>query len=83
MEISPLQQPVRGWNNQVCVFDLATSRWRNPCCRGAVPSPRAAHTAARVGHHVYVFGGRHCNKRLNDLYQLNLHTLTWTWSVLS
>ncbi|XP_013400168.1 kelch domain-containing protein 2-like [Lingula anatina] len=71
----------RGWNNQLLDFDLKTRMWSNPKCSGPVPSPRAAHAATRVGNKVYLFGGRHCSQRLNDLHCLNLDTMTWSGSL--
>ncbi|KAJ8308173.1 hypothetical protein KUTeg_013047 [Tegillarca granosa] len=44
---------------------------------GAIPCPRAAHGAARIDSKVYVFGGRFLTERKNDLYSLDLLTLTW------
>jgi len=67
----------RGWNNQLLVFDVHSSTWSNPCCQGAVPSPRAAHAVTKLDDRVYLFGGRHNNHRLNDLYSLDITTLHW------
>ncbi|OWF48599.1 Kelch domain-containing protein 2 [Mizuhopecten yessoensis] len=69
---------LRGWNNQLLIFDLETKMWSNPHCKGQVPSSRAAHATAKAGNQVYLFGGRHIAERLNDLHCLNLDTLTWT-----
>ncbi|XP_060063675.1 kelch domain-containing protein 2-like [Ylistrum balloti] len=69
---------VRGWNNQLVVFDLETKTWHNPRCKGLVPSSRAAHAAAKAGAQVFLFGGRHIEERMNDLHCLDLETLTWT-----
>lgn len=48
-----------------------------------MPSPRAAHGAARLGRQVFVFGGRHDTQRLNDLYVLNMSDCVWTQWVFS
>ena len=56
------------------VSDLLLSRWEWPKCVGQAPSPRAAHSVALVGGVAYVFGGRHLDNRLNDLYSLNMTT---------
>ena len=46
--------------------------------QGDVPSPRAAHAAACMKDKVFLFGGRHGDERLNDLYLMDLQTLFWT-----
>ena len=43
-----------------------------------MPSPRAAHAAAKLGRQVFVFGGRHDMTRLNDLYMLDMSDFVWT-----
>lgn len=68
----------KGWNNQLMIFDTTSRSWSNPQTTGASPSPRAAHGSARVGRDVFIFGGRHDDQRLNDLYRLNLSTLNWS-----
>ena len=42
-----------------------------------MPVARAAHAAVATGDCAYIFGGRHMNKRLNDLHCLHLPTHTW------
>ncbi|XP_061173538.1 uncharacterized protein LOC133182704 [Saccostrea echinata] len=68
----------RGWNNQLCVFDVTTMEWSIPDNVGPKPSARAAHTAVRFGSKVYIFGGRHLNLRLNDVHCLDLNSLSWS-----
>ncbi|XP_052768627.1 kelch domain-containing protein 2-like [Mya arenaria] len=68
----------RGWNNQLLVYDTITNTWTNPACKGTAPLPRAAHAAARSRGQVYIFGGRHRNRRMNDLHCLDLDSLTWS-----
>ena len=46
--------------------------------QGPTPSPRAAHAAIRFGNVVYLFGGRHGDRRMNDLHMLDLETLMWS-----
>ncbi|XP_062568422.1 uncharacterized protein LOC134230596 [Saccostrea cucullata] len=72
----------RGWNNQLCVFDVTTMEWNIPDCMGPKPSARAAHTAVRFGNKVYIFGGRHLNLRLNDVHCLDLNSLSWSGRLL-
>jgi len=69
--------PRRGWNNQTVSFDPQTCAWDNTACKGYPPSPRAAHASASIDDTVYLFGGRHNEDRLNDLYSLHLPSLTW------
>ena len=50
------------------------------------PSQRAGHSSVLFtpnddinGTHLYVFGGKSGNdKKLNDIWKLNFHTMTWT-----
>merc|ERR1711940_424136 len=65
----------RGWSNQLVCYNTSTDSWEWPGTSGPAPSPRAAHSVARVGDTAYVFGGRHLDTRLNDLYSLNLITI--------
>lgn len=65
----------RGWSNQLVCYNTSTDTWEWPVTSGTAPSPRAAHSVARVGDTAYVFGGRHLDTRLNDLYSLNLDTM--------
>ncbi|KAK3609281.1 hypothetical protein CHS0354_001883 [Potamilus streckersoni] len=74
-------QVVRGWNNQLLIFDLDSNTWSNPKCQGPVPLPRAAHAACRFGHKVYMFGGRYRDQRMNDLHCLDLESLTWSGDI--
>ena len=67
----------RGWSNQLVCYDTLTNRWEWPLCSGQPPSPRAAHSVAVVNDIAYVFGGRHLNTRINDLYSLDLLTMKW------
>ena len=65
----------RGWTSQLVCYNTCTNSWEWPVTSGPAPSPRAAHSVARVGDTAYVFGGRHLDTRLNDLYSLNLINL--------
>lgn len=68
------------WNNQLLEFDVDASSWRLVPKAGAVPSPRAAAGECYVQdlNTVFLFGGRHDQGRLNDLYALNAHSFVWT-----
>ena len=60
------------------ILIFRTNSYRNPQLNGQVPSPRAGAAACVVNNFVFVFGGRCKQRRLNDLYSLNLSTMRWT-----
>ncbi|GAB1295453.1 Host cell factor 2 [Apodemus speciosus] len=57
--------------------------WSIPATKGIVPSPRESHTAiiyckkGSASPKMYVFGGM-CGARLDDLWQLDLETMSWS-----
>ncbi|KAM8822014.1 host cell factor 2 [Eudromia elegans] len=57
--------------------------WSIPVTKGILPSPRESHTAIvycrkDVGSpKMYIFGGM-CGSRLNDLWELDIETMTWS-----
>ncbi|XP_033619396.1 host cell factor 2 [Fukomys damarensis] len=57
--------------------------WSIPVTKGLVPSPRESHTAVIYcrkdsrSPRMYVFGGM-CGARLDDLWQLDLETMSWS-----
>ncbi|XP_030815782.1 host cell factor 2 isoform X3 [Camarhynchus parvulus] len=57
--------------------------WSIPVTKGILPSPRESHTAIvycrkDVGSpKIYIFGGM-CGCRLNDLWELDIETMTWS-----
>ena len=67
-------------NNQLLCFDPSEAKWSNPQCSGSVPTPRKGHTTTRIKNIVWMFGGynRHMNTTSSELYQLDMHSLTWT-----
>ena len=67
-------------NNQLLCFDPASwGKWRNPECFGTVPSPRSGHATTITSDKVILFGGHDAAfQNLGDLYELNMHSLTWT-----
>lgn len=67
-----------GWNDQLLEFDPVLRTWNEVECEGTIPLARAAHSVTQVGSVVMIFGGRHLDKRLNDLQQLDMCTFTWT-----
>ncbi|CAH1444208.1 unnamed protein product [Lactuca virosa] len=58
----------------VSVYD----QWVAPTVSGTRPKPRYEHAAAVIDDKMYVFGGNHNGRYLNDLQTLNLRN--WTWS---
>ncbi|KZV47323.1 acyl-CoA-binding domain-containing protein 4-like [Dorcoceras hygrometricum] len=58
----------------VTVYD----NWVAPPVSGLRPKIRYEHGAAVIGDKMYMFGGNHNGRYLNDLQVLNLRT--WTWS---
>ncbi|GAB4835811.1 acyl-CoA-binding domain-containing protein 4 [Ancistrocladus abbreviatus] len=60
--------------NSVGVYD----QWVAPPVSGQRPKPRYEHGAAVVQDNMYVYGGNHNGRYLNDLQILDLRT--WTWS---
>ncbi|XP_020838039.1 host cell factor 2 isoform X2 [Phascolarctos cinereus] len=57
--------------------------WSIPVTKGIVPSPRESHTAVIYcrkdsgNPKMYLFGGM-CGSRLDDLWQLDLETMSWS-----
>ncbi|KPM07121.1 kelch domain-containing protein [Sarcoptes scabiei] len=68
---------VRGWNNQLVYYDREMNCWQWPNHHGDIPSARAACAAAKIGHLLYLFGGRVNQDRMNDMYVLNLRSYRW------
>ena len=66
-------------NNQLLCYDPHSQKWTNPQCFGEVPSPRTGHACAIMKNKVWLFGGFcHNLKDLGDMYELTMHSLTWT-----
>ncbi|CAG2114937.1 unnamed protein product [Medioppia subpectinata] len=68
----------RGWNNQLVCYDIGLNQWEWPKVEGTAPIPRAAHSAAIVGHKVFIFGGRHRELRMNDMYFIDMKRMCWS-----
>ncbi|KAL6565449.1 acyl-CoA-binding domain-containing protein 4 [Orobanche hederae] len=58
----------------VSVYD----QWVGPPISGPRPKARYAHGAAIIDDKMYVYGGNHNGRYLNDLQVLNMRS--WTWS---
>ncbi|XP_071701077.1 acyl-CoA-binding domain-containing protein 4-like [Rutidosis leptorrhynchoides] len=53
-------------------------QWVAPTVSGPRPKPRYEHAAAVIDDKMYIFGGNHNGRYLNDLQTLDLRN--WTWS---
>lgn len=61
------------------VLDLATLTWRVPRLKGDLPDARSSHTLTQVDPRTLIlFGGRVGEEVRNDLYSLDIGTLTIT-----
>ena len=70
----------RGENNQLLCFNPSCQEWTNPVCSGDIPSPRHEHATAIIGDKAWLFGWYSWTLMTDfgDLYQLEMHSLTWT-----
>ncbi|KAL3082797.1 hypothetical protein niasHS_010599 [Heterodera schachtii] len=68
------------WNNQLLFYDLLLELWREAPHGGTKPSARAAAASAYSAtlNKVFLFGGRHDQTRLNDLFVFDLDQMLWT-----
>ena len=65
-------------NNQLLCYNPNTAKWTNPRCFGAVPSPRLYHASTNIKNKVWLFGGSENIEYFNDIFELTMHSLTWT-----
>ena len=66
-------------NNQLLSYNPNTNKWENCQYFGAVPIPRFGHASAIIRKTVFLFGGHNqIQENVNDLFQLDMHSLTWT-----
>ncbi|KAJ1930952.1 hypothetical protein FBU59_006875, partial [Linderina macrospora] len=62
------------------IYNVDEHSWSKQPCRGQVPSPRSAHTAALYNDSIYIYGGANNSNWSSihsDMYALN--TKTWVW----
>ena len=65
-------------NNQLLCYDPNTQKWSNPQCFSDVPSPRSSHANAIINNKAWLFGG-YCHRHYHDdVFELTMHSLTWT-----
>ena len=65
-------------NNQLLCYNPNTQKWTNPQCFGNVPSPRSSHATTVIKKQVWLYGGRDAGQHINDIFELTMHSLTWT-----
>ena len=57
--------------------------WETPAISGVKPSGREGHTAILYNNRMFVFGGFTNGGCLNDLYILDLKTMSWELGITS
>ena len=67
-----------GNNNQLFSFDPSAQTWKNIGCSGDVPLPRGKASAAVIKDKAWLYGGRSALGWEEELYELNMNSLTWT-----
>lgn len=68
--------------NDMWKFNTVTHEWSlvhySDESEGSIPSPRSFHRMVNMSGKLFVFGGCGTDGRLNDLYEFNTDTMTWT-----
>ena len=69
-----------GENNQLLCCNPSSGVWRNPNTSGTIPRQCHSHATTIIGEKVWVYGGRNLDYtfEIQDLFQLNMISLTWT-----
>ena len=67
-----------GYTKQLWCFTPATNTWTIVKCTGSVPSPRFQHAITKIQTSIWLHGGKDHHGKFDDLYELNLQSLTWT-----
>ena len=66
------------WFNDVWSYDPKQIAWTQLDCIGYIPAPREGHSAALVGDHMYIFGGRtEEGTDLGDLAAFRITSRRW------
>lgn len=64
--------------NDLYILNTETMQWTVATTQGTPPDPRAGHSCVLYGgEQMYIFGGGNDEKIFNDLYCLDINTLTW------
>jgi len=66
--------------NDLYLFDIENSSWRQVVCQGQVPQPRSGAKGVYFSRGIYLFGGytRKDGNYFNDLYKFDLETCYWS-----
>ena len=67
-----------GFTKQLWCFTPTTNTWTIVKCTGSVPSPQYRHATIKIQTSIWLHGGIDHYCTFDDLYELNLHSLTWT-----
>ena len=67
-------------NNQLLCFNPLRKEWTNPMCSGNIPLPRPQHATATIRDKAWLYVGQSLAsiRAFDDLYQLDMDSLTWT-----
>ena len=64
--------------NDVHIYDIDKNQWQQPKINGTPPLARGGHSAVCIKNkQLLIFAGGYNNKILNDLYILDVETMTW------
>uniref|UniRef100_A0A914V185 Uncharacterized protein n=1 Tax=Plectus sambesii TaxID=2011161 RepID=A0A914V185_9BILA len=82
--VDPSSSYALSWNNQLLCYD-PNAFWSAVPCGGTIPSPRAAAVVVKLTdrNQVLLFGGRHNDLRLNDIFLLDMTSFVWTEITIS
>ena len=68
----------RHWkNNQLLCYDPSIQTWNDVGCSGKIPLPRYAASSALIKDKIWMYGGKTFGPE-NELYYLNMNSLSWT-----
>ena len=69
---------LNGYNNQLLSYDPFCQMWINVACSGDVPAPQSGASSIIINDKAYLHGGNNNRYIDDDLYELNMHSITWT-----
>jgi len=61
------------------VANVESRMWEAVAVSGSPPPPRYSHTSVEYGDSVYVFGGERSSYVFNDVWKLNLTSMSWSY----
>lgn len=64
-------------SNVLYCFDLAILHWSVAPCKGTLPGKVYGHSLLHINGYIFLFGGTTGFFYNNEMYKLNLHSLTW------